>query len=55
MSALFSVTFSFIFLAFIAAALIGHVLLLEAVLRPFFAGPAQRRAPTPISRELATY
>jgi hypothetical protein len=35
MDALFSVFFTGIFLAFIAAAVIGHVLLLREFLRPF--------------------
>jgi hypothetical protein len=52
MSALFSATFSFIFVAFIVAALIGHALLIEAVLRPFFASLAKGRSPAPTSPEL---
>lgn len=36
MSMLFSYAFSAIFLAFIVAAIIGHVLLIDALLRPFF-------------------
>jgi|tagenome__1003787_1003787.scaffolds.fasta_scaffold20691848_2 hypothetical protein len=53
MSALFSVTFAFIFVTFITAALIGHALLIEALLRPFFASPARRGPPTATSPELA--
>ena len=45
MSVLFSVTFAFIFVTFIAAALVGHALLIEALLRPFFASPARRGPP----------
>jgi hypothetical protein len=37
MTTLFSLTFSAIFLAFAVAAIIGHVLLIEALVRPFFA------------------
>jgi len=36
MSTLFSFAFSAIFLTFIVAAFIGHVLLIEALVRPFF-------------------
>jgi len=36
MSTLFSFAFSAIFLTFIVAALMGHVLLIEALARPFF-------------------
>jgi hypothetical protein len=53
MSALFSMTFVFIFVAFIAAALIGHALLIEAILRPFFESPARRSPQIPTSPALA--
>ena len=36
MSTLFSFAFGAIFLAFIIAALVGHVLVIEAFVRPFF-------------------
>jgi hypothetical protein len=36
MATLFSVAFTGIFLAFIIAAIVGHVLLIEAYVRPFF-------------------
>jgi hypothetical protein len=36
MSALFSFVLTGIFLAFIVAAIVGHVLLIGALLRPFF-------------------
>jgi hypothetical protein len=39
MSALFSFAFNGIFVAFVIAAVIGHVLLIGALLRPFFAKP----------------
>ncbi len=37
MTTLFSFAFGGIFLAFIVAAIIGHALLIEALVRPFFA------------------
>ena len=37
MSTLFSIAFTGIFIAFIAAAILGHALLLGAYVRPFFA------------------
>jgi len=37
MSALFSFAFTGIFVAFVIAAIIGHALLIGALLRPFFA------------------
>ncbi len=36
MATLFSVAFTGIFLAFVIAAILGHVLLIEAYVRPFF-------------------
>jgi hypothetical protein len=39
MSALFSIVFTGIFAAFIIAALVGHALLIGALLRPFFGRP----------------
>jgi hypothetical protein len=36
MSAIFSIGFSMLFAAFIVLAIIGHVLLIGALLRPFF-------------------
>ncbi len=37
MTTLFSIAFTGIFIAFIVAAVLGHVLLIEAYARPFFA------------------
>ena len=39
MSALFSFAFTGIFVAFVVAAIVGHALLIGALLRPFFAKP----------------
>jgi len=36
MTTLFSLAFGGIFLAFVTAAIIGHVLVIEALVRPFF-------------------
>jgi hypothetical protein len=36
MATLFSVAFTGIFLAFVIAAIVGHALLIEAAVRPFF-------------------
>ncbi len=36
MTTLFSLTFSAVFLAFVVAAIVGHALLIEALVRPFF-------------------
>ena len=36
MATLFSFAFSGIFLAFIIAAIVGHVLVIDALVRPFF-------------------
>jgi hypothetical protein len=41
---IFSLAFTLIFLAFILIAIVGHVLLVSALVRPFFA----RRDPMPI-------
>jgi hypothetical protein len=38
MSALFSIAFAGIFLIFIVAAIVGHILLVDALIRPFFLG-----------------
>lgn len=38
MTTLFSFAFSGLFLAFIVAAIVGHVLLIDTLLRPFFGG-----------------
>ena len=45
MTTLFSFAFSGIFLAFVAAAIIGHVLLIEALVRPFFGRVALASGP----------
>ena len=42
---LFSFVFTAIFLAFVIAAILGHALLIEALVRPFFARLALPRAP----------
>ena len=42
---LFSFVFTAIFLAFVIAAILGHVLLIEALVRPFFARAGLPRAP----------
>ena len=39
MSVLFSFAFTAIFVAFVLAAVVGHALLIGALLRPFFAKP----------------
>ena len=36
MTTLFSLTFSAVFMAFVVAAIVGHALLIEALVRPFF-------------------
>ena len=36
MSSLFSIAFTGIFLVFIIAAIVGHALLIQALVRPFF-------------------
>jgi hypothetical protein len=46
MATLFSIAFTGIFIAFILAAILGHVLLIEATIRPFVAKLAVSR-PTP--------
>jgi hypothetical protein len=47
MSSLFSIAFTGIFLAFIVAAIVGHALVIQALVRPFFGklAPASRPAP----------
>ena len=42
---LFSVTFTVIFVIFGVAALVGHVLLAEALVRPFFGKDLARKQP----------
>jgi hypothetical protein len=42
---LFSFVFTAVFLTFVIAAIIGHALLIEALVRPFFARLALARAP----------
>ena len=42
---LFSVTFTVIFVIFGVAALVGHVLLAEALVRPFFGRLSARKHP----------
>ena len=43
MTELFSITFAAIFVAFGVAALVGHALLAEALVRPFFGKLAVRK------------
>ena len=55
MTTLFSVAFGGIFLAFVIAAIAGHVLVIEALVRPFFgrlavANPAMLRKNSPLPR-----
>ena len=45
MNELFSVTFTVIFVIFGVAALVGHVLLAEALARPFFGKHLARKQP----------
>ena len=45
MTELFSVTFTGIFVLFGVAALVGHALLAEALVRPFFGKLAVRKQP----------
>ena len=45
MTELFSVTFTAIFVIFGVAALVGHVLLAEALVRPFFGRLQVRKQP----------
>jgi hypothetical protein len=47
MTTLFSLTFSAVFIAFVAAAIVGHALLIEALVRPFFARLAVKQLPNP--------
>jgi hypothetical protein len=47
MTTLFSLTFSAVFMAFVVAAIVGHVLLIEALVRPFFARLAAKQLPSP--------
>ena len=55
MTALFSFTFTGIFVAFGVAAIVGHALLIEALVRPFFARLASPRQlparPAPLLRD----
>jgi hypothetical protein len=43
MSSLFSIAFTGLFIAFIVAAILGHVLLIEAYVRPFVGKTAHAR------------
>jgi hypothetical protein len=45
MTELFSITFTAIFVAFGVAAIVGHALLAEALVRPFFGKLALRKQP----------
>ena len=46
MATLFSIAFTGLFIAFVVAAVLGHILLIEAYFRPFVARLAASR-PTP--------
>jgi hypothetical protein len=52
MTTLFSLSFSALFIAFIVAAIAGHVLLIEALVRPFFARAALPSRPAPAASSL---
>lgn|GEM_PF-2852022 len=45
MTTLFSLTFGAVFFAFFVAVIVGHALLIEALVRPFFARLAVRQLP----------
>ena len=47
---LFAFVFTALFLSFVVAAMVGHVLLIEALLRPFFA----RVPPLPARNRILT-
>lgn len=47
MATLFSFAFSGLFLAFVVAAIIGHILLIDALVRPFFGGVALKSRSVP--------
>jgi hypothetical protein len=47
MFTLFSILFAAIFTAFVAAAIVGHIMLIDALLRPFFAKLASVQRPAP--------
>ena len=53
MSTLFSFAFGAIFLAFIVAVLVGHVLVIEALVRPFFGRLAVSKRPMSSQNSLA--
>ena len=50
MTELFSVTFTGIFIVFGVAALVGHVLLAQALVRPFFGRLPARKQPATRAR-----
>jgi hypothetical protein len=54
MSALFSIAFTGLFVAFGVAAVIGHILLAEALVRPFFAKLATAKRPARIGALMAS-
>ena len=54
MTTLFSIAFAGIFLAFIAAAIVGHLLLIEAYARPFFGKLAAATRPLTSRNSLAS-
>jgi len=45
MFSLFSFIFAALFIGFVVVALMGHILLVEALVRPFLGRPALRRVP----------
>jgi len=51
---LFSLVFTAIFLAFIVAAIVGHALLIDALVRPFFGRDALARIPALTSNPALT-
>ena len=51
MATLFSIAFAGLFIAFIVAAVLGHILLIEAYVRPFVVGLSNARR-TPRLRNL---
>ena len=52
MTTLFSFVFSAVFLMFIVAALVGHALLIQALVRPFFGTAALRNRSMPSQSNL---
>ena len=55
MTTLFSFAFSGLFLAFIVAAVLGHVLLIDALMRPFFGRTALGSQPLATKSSLLSH